>query len=302
MQLARFGDVVTWTVQVKNTGLGSVYDAVFDDAPDPGIRLLSVTPSVTTTAEIKPDKSVLYTVTGEVNACTGLRNSGLGSWSIGNIDATGLVTNPVDDDAYVSYLFEDPGVAVTVEPLGDLQFCGQPQRSLVVTVTNSGGPARELVLEVEKSGSFNLVPASPDWVQAGSVLSYTANGGVLLGGETITFTLDVNFTAQVVLTKQRQLRAAPGLPACLPPDGSTRNGYPGRGGAAEPVGAQLEHCQAGLDRRAGTGRDRLLYRYGSRSQPNQHCHRANPRDRHAAGDLSRRHNRAQRLATGPADC
>ena len=78
VQLARFGDVVTWTVQVKNTGLGSVYDAVFDDAPDPGIRLLSITPTVTTTAEIKPDKSVLYTVTGEVNACTGLRNSGTG--------------------------------------------------------------------------------------------------------------------------------------------------------------------------------------------------------------------------------
>lgn len=197
VQLARFGDVVTWTVQVKNTGLGSVYDAIFDDAPDPGIRLLSITPAVTTTAEIKPDKSVLYTVTGEVDACTGLRNNGLGSWSIGNIDATGLVTNPVDDDAYVSYLFEDPGVAVTVEPIGELQFCGQPQRSLVVTVTNSGGPARELILEVEKSGSFNLTPASPNWVQAGSVLSYTTNGGVLLGGETITFTLDVDFTAPV---------------------------------------------------------------------------------------------------------
>ena len=197
VQLARFGDVVTWTVQVKNTGLGSVYDAVFDDAPGPGIRLLSVTPPVTTSAEIKPDKSVLYTVTGAINACTGLRNSGLGSWSIGNIDATGLVTNPVDDDAYVAYLFEDPGVAVTVEPIGDLQFCGQSPRSLVVTVTNSGGPARELALEVEKSGSFNLHPASPDWVQGSNVLTYTVNGGALLGGETITFTLDVDFTARV---------------------------------------------------------------------------------------------------------
>ncbi|MFN8465060.1 MAG: hypothetical protein U0X20_05890 [Caldilineaceae bacterium] len=197
VQLARFGDVVTWTVQVKNTGLGSVYDAVFDDIPDPGIRLLSVTPAVTTTAEIKPDQATVYTVTGAVNACTGLRNVGLGSWSIGNIDATGLVTNPIDDEAYVAYLFEDPGVAVSVEPIGDLQFCGQPQRSLVVTVTNTGGPARELILEVEKSGSFNLVPSSPDWIMAGSVLSYTANGGVLLGGETITFTLDVDFTAKV---------------------------------------------------------------------------------------------------------
>lgn len=197
VQFARFGDVVTWTVQVRNTGLGSVYDAEFDDVPDAGIRLLSITPTVTTTAEIKPDQAVVYTVTGAVNACTGLRNSGLGSWSIGNIDATGLITNPVDDDAYVAYLFEDPGVAVSVEPVGDLAFCGQPQRSLVVTVTNSGGPARDLVLEVEKNGSFNLAPASADWVQAGSVLSYTANGGVLLGGETITFTLDVDFTAQV---------------------------------------------------------------------------------------------------------
>ncbi len=81
--------------------------------------------------------------------------------------------------------------SVTCSSAADLQ------RSLVVTVTNSGGPARELILEVEKSGSFNLAPASPDWVQAGSVLTYTANGGALLGGETITFTLDVDFTARV---------------------------------------------------------------------------------------------------------
>ena len=140
---------------------------------------------------------MLYTVTGSSQRLHWAAQRGCGSWSIGNIDATGLVTNPVDDDAYVAYLFEDPGVAVSVEPIGDLQFCGQPQRSLVVTVTNSGGPARELMLEVEKGGSFNLVPVSTDWVQAGSVLSYTANGGVLLGGETITFTLDVDFTAQV---------------------------------------------------------------------------------------------------------
>ena len=141
VQRARLGDVITWTVQVKNTGLGSVYDVVFDDTPDSGIHLLSITPPATTTAEIKPDQSVLYTVTGAVNACTGLRNVALGSWSIGNINATGLVTNPVYADAFVSYLFEDPEVAVEVEPLRDLQFCGQPQRSLVVTVTNSGGPA-----------------------------------------------------------------------------------------------------------------------------------------------------------------
>ena len=41
------------------------------------------------------------------------------------------------------------------------------------------------------------MPDSADWVQAGNVLSYTAAGGVLRGGETITFTLGVNFTAQV---------------------------------------------------------------------------------------------------------
>ena len=200
-----------------------------------------------------------------------------------------------------AYLFEDPGVAVTVEPVGDLQFCGQPQRSLVVTVTNTGGPARELVLEVEKSGTFNLAPASPDWVQAGSVLSYTANGGVLLGGETITFTLDVDFTAQVCDQNSGSFVLRPVFRHACPLTDPPERGTQAEVELQSPVAPSLSIAKHASTDVLGTGRNRLLHGHRSRSQPHQHCHRASPCYRYAAGDFSRRHDRAQRLRNSAAD-
>jgi uncharacterized repeat protein (TIGR01451 family) len=224
VQTARLGDVVTWTVSLRNTGLGSVYDAAVAEAPGSGIRLLSVTPAATTTAEIKPDQSVRYTVTAQISACSDLRNSALGVWSIGNIDASGLVTNPVTDDAYLSYRFEDPAVSVSVEPLGDLAFCGPLSRTVEVTVTNAGGPARDLVLELEQIGSFTLTALSTDWQQVGSSLTYTGNDGILPGGSTITFSLSLQSTGSVCAADNGSFVLRPAFRAACPLGDPPANG------------------------------------------------------------------------------
>ncbi|MBK8049021.1 MAG: hypothetical protein IPK16_19065 [Anaerolineales bacterium] len=166
LQQAGFGEVVTWTVQVRNTGLGNVYNASFLEAPGAGVQILSVTPMQTTTAVIPPDQHALYTVTGQVNSCSGLANAANGWWSIGNIDGRGVITDPVSDAAYLEYRFEDPVVSVAVQPVADLEFCGQPERTVAVTLTNSGGAAAAIRLATVVSGTFVITPVSGGWVQA----------------------------------------------------------------------------------------------------------------------------------------
>ncbi len=197
VQPARLGEVVTWTVQLRNTGLGSVYDAVLNEAPGNGIRVLSITPPLTVTPEIRADQSVFFTVTAEVSSCTDLRNEARAWWPIGNPNATALITNPVSDDAFLSYVFDNPVINLAVEPPADLEFCGRPQRTVVVTVTNTGGPASDLSLQTSKNGPFLLTTTTPNWVQAGNVLRYTDDGGLLRKNETITLSLTVSSTTKI---------------------------------------------------------------------------------------------------------
>ncbi len=193
LQSGAFGDVITWTVTLKNTGLGMVYDAELTEDIGSGYANLAVTPAPAP-VDLDVGASQLYTVTAQVASCTNLTNTVTGAWSIGNEDGTGITGNPVEDNVDLLLTLEDPAVTVDVGPLPDVAYCGPLNESIPVTVTNTGGAARQLVLTLSASGaSVALDTSDPstaaNWSQNGNTFTYSGGtpSGTLLAGESVVF-------------------------------------------------------------------------------------------------------------------
>ncbi len=103
------GDLVTWTLTVSSTGLGSIKNVVVTDTLGTGLEYVSSSPSgvsagqvvtwdsgdIPALADIDPDDSVQITLVARVIACTGLENRldtrcGCDDGSVCNDTATGL--------------------------------------------------------------------------------------------------------------------------------------------------------------------------------------------------------------------
>ncbi|MGQ9594015.1 MAG: DUF7507 domain-containing protein, partial [Anaerolineae bacterium] len=76
---AEVGDVVTWTVTVRNTGYGVVPNVEVTDTLGPGLQHLSG-PLHVTYASLDVGKAEVFTVTAEVSQCSGLDNLVEAAW------------------------------------------------------------------------------------------------------------------------------------------------------------------------------------------------------------------------------
>ena len=207
-QFASYGDTITWTVALRNTGLGTVYNARVTDTIGAGYTAFSITPAPSNVT-LAPNASRNYVVQATVNSCTDLGNKVQATWSIGNVDGTGTGANPVRDDADVIFQLEEPAVTVQIGPLPAVAYCGALNATIPVTVTNTGGAARNLRLNLSAAG-VSATEQSGNWTQSGNTLTYTGGtpAGTLGKNQTITFNILVT-AANVCATTQASLSLAP---------------------------------------------------------------------------------------------
>ncbi len=224
-QFAAIGDVVTWTVTARNSGLGNIYAPTVTDVPGSGVALLSVDPpfaSIPTV--IEPEESVTYTVVGQVNACVDLNNRADATWSIGNADGSATVGNPVSARADLVYSYEDPNIVVAVEPL-DVDYCGILDTERQVTVTNAGGAVDNFRLNFATSSGFSVANLdTANWDTVGNSFVYTGSTGTLPAGtmgngQTLTFTMRVTSASAICAADNGDITLTPVYnEACAPGD------------------------------------------------------------------------------------
>ncbi len=194
LQSGSFGDTVGWALTLRNTGLGTVYSATLSDVIGGGYFAVT-NPSPTAPVDLAPNQSRTYYVTGTIASCTNLTNTVRASWSIGNADGTGTTANPVPDFTDILFQLTDPAVAVEIGALNPVPYCGALDQIVPITVTNTGGAARNLQLGLN-AANLNVTEQSGDWSQAGNVLTYAGGTppGTLGKNQTITFNVRVTST------------------------------------------------------------------------------------------------------------
>ncbi|MCC7362611.1 MAG: DUF11 domain-containing protein [Anaerolineales bacterium] len=215
-QPGQFGDVITWTVILRNPGLGNVYNAVFTDTAGAGLINVQVTPtpapiSLTVNAE------QVYTVTAAIAACTQLTNTVQAGWSIGNADGTGTGANPVSAETDILFTLTDPDIVIEIGSLPTVSYCGPLSATVPVTVTNTGGTGRFLRLNMALGG-LNLASLDPNWVVAGNSLIYQGGTptGTILVGQVLTFSVQATTTGPVCSTQDLSIELTPIVQdACL---------------------------------------------------------------------------------------
>ena len=211
------GDTITWTVQLRNTGLGTVYDAIFADTIGSGYTGLSVNPSPANIT-LAPEESQDYEVSATIASCTNLTNTISANWSIGNSDGTATVGNPLTDEVDVVFLLEEPDISVEVGPLGNLNYCGTLAATVPVTVTNVGGAGRNLVLTIGQQNVDSVTELSPDWIKSGNTFVYQGGSpsGTILPGEVLTFDMNVQVTSAACVNQDVSVSLTPSFyDACL---------------------------------------------------------------------------------------
>ena len=217
-QDARVGDSVTWTVTLKNTGLGMVYDAIFSDTFGSALTLTQISPTPTP-IDLDIGESFQYTATAVVASCGVLTNKAEASWSIGNEDGTATSINPLQNDADIELILEDPNLNIQVGDLPDVLYCGNFSTPLPITVTNTGGAAQQLTIDISPTDLLvsNPQPAS-EWTLSGNQLIYTGGAvqGLIGAGETVTLTVDVSANASVCQSGSASLTLTPrAYDACM---------------------------------------------------------------------------------------
>ncbi|MBU0705386.1 MAG: DUF11 domain-containing protein, partial [Chloroflexi bacterium] len=200
IQDATYGDVIVWTVQVGNTGLGTVYSTTLPDDFGAGYTNTNASDLAVPPFHLDIGERRTFAVTATVNSCNNLTNTALASWSIGNEEGDGTTARPVSDTTDVAYLLESPNIALTGNSLV-FEYCTPASKTVIVTATNSGGPALNFLLDSNVTGSLPFVVGSVDsrWdYDAGTGLfTYLENGGVVAAGQQITLTFVVTPTFDV---------------------------------------------------------------------------------------------------------
>jgi uncharacterized repeat protein (TIGR01451 family) len=193
-QLATVGDVVTWTVTARNSGLGYLYGVEITDTMGAGlINQQGLTTA--TIAALAPGASQQYVVTATVNSCTNLTNTVAAAWTCGNQDGAGTPANPVTALSDITLIRNVPDISFNIPPI-DIPYCASSY-PLTWTITNNGaGAAYHFTFSTELVNSnLECGISGAGWQKAsvgqGMVFTYTANGGVIQPGETVTLSLVV---------------------------------------------------------------------------------------------------------------
>ncbi|MFZ5919254.1 MAG: hypothetical protein ACOYZ7_20170 [Chloroflexota bacterium] len=200
IQDATYGDVIVWTVQVGNTGLGAVYSTTLADNFGAGYTSTNASELAVSPFHLAIGERRTFAVTATVNSCNNLTNTALAAWNIGNEEGDGTAANPVSDTVDVAYLLESPDITLAGNSLV-FEYCTPASKTVVVTATNSGGPALDFLLDSNITGSLPFVVGNVDarWsYDAGSGLfTLLENGGVLAAGQQLSLTFVVTPTFDV---------------------------------------------------------------------------------------------------------
>lgn len=198
---AEVGDNVDWTITIRNSGLGGLFDVKLDEtslAGQEGLSLTALTPTapvsplatvvgdIATLGYLSPDSEFVATVSADVMACTGLTNTALTSER--NNRANGSATASVKLD------LKSPNVGFTVTTT-NVPFDGTG--TITVNFTNNGdGPANDFVLSTNlASAPLDVVSTSPGWSYSGG--NVTKTGGPIPAGGTDSVVITVKDTGDV---------------------------------------------------------------------------------------------------------
>jgi hypothetical protein len=206
------GDVINWTVRLRNTGLGNVYDAVFTDTVGIGYTGFSISPPINP-IDLAPETFQDYTVQATIASCKNLTNHVDASWSIGNADGSASQAIPLVDDVDIIFLLDEPQIVVEIGDLPAVNYCGSFDVTVPVTVTNSGGTGQDLVLNMGTS-YVTVDNPSAGWSQPGgsnTQLVYIGGtpAGSILSGETLNFTIDVSLSSDACVTGNARVSLQP---------------------------------------------------------------------------------------------
>ncbi len=194
-----FGKPITWTITVQNTGLGKLYNAVITD--DGGIALgpPTLTPPTRTIPLLDVNETRVYTAVGTVEACN-LTNVAQAAWPCGNKVGDATADNPLSSTVSVLFTPQVPDVSVQVSSPLTFPYCDAVTRTVVVTISNVGGPAADFRLDTTLDSDVFLEivtsSVSSGWQYAAGLFSFTAGSptGTLPGaggGGPVTLTFDV---------------------------------------------------------------------------------------------------------------
>ncbi|MEO0548290.1 MAG: hypothetical protein AAFZ91_00095 [Pseudomonadota bacterium] len=198
---AKFGDVVTWEVTVRNSGLGGIFDLDLSELGiGSGLSLDQITPlQPVTPTPIVSGASVLlpYLASGEtlsaaieatVSQCTGLTNTAALT------ERTSLLSATVD--ATVQLELETPEISYSVVT-SDVPYAGTG--SITLTITNSGdGDAQNFGLDTSLVGAaLAVVSTSAGWSYDSGTGRLSKDDGSFLAGATESVTLTVSDAGDV---------------------------------------------------------------------------------------------------------
>jgi uncharacterized repeat protein (TIGR01451 family) len=178
----QFGTPITWTVRVQNTGQGKLFGAVVTDTGGTGLAQPTgdLVPSASI-PELEINETRDFTVTGLITSCKFI-NVAYAAWTCGNTAGDATFANPVSATAGILFQPELPKIAVTVGPSAlAYSYCAVISDTVVVTITNSGGPAGNFVLATGFAANAFL---GIDTSSTGSQWNYNSGNGnfAYLGG------------------------------------------------------------------------------------------------------------------------
>jgi hypothetical protein len=194
---ATFLDELVWTVEVANTGLGDVYSASITDTIGSGYTNVDFSGLPSTPIPVlKVSERRQFPVAATVFSCENLTNTVEAYWTIGNDEGDGTLANPVNDNTDVIYEISEPNITLQTNSI-DFAYCDTVStQTVVLTLTNSAGPALYFRLLSTLPGSpFEVVTpsVSSDWTynDTTGVFSYTANSLGYLTDTTYVLSFDV---------------------------------------------------------------------------------------------------------------
>ena len=187
---AKVGEVVTFTLSVRNSGLASLYDVNLIDTPPSGLVLRS--PGHVTVTHLLPNTTYTYSVAVENQSCTAVLNQARSYSSIGNVNGTGTITDPLIDTAYVIPVLETASIKAEVGTAPILPYCTAPSFEVPVTITVLSGSARELRIPVS---GYTFSTPTAGWEYSSTLSSFvympSYSGDYLGPGDQLTFTMQV---------------------------------------------------------------------------------------------------------------
>jgi len=152
---ATLGDIVTWKIKVKSTGLGPVKNVLVTDIFESGLKYVSSDPIGTEINSSKyswnletmaANQEANITVTAEVIDCFNLSDIARVNWGCST-------TPPYCIDPYqetiasIQFDPDPPKIDYTIPPL-DIAYCG-PGNNFTIPITNTGGTAYDFNLSAD---------------------------------------------------------------------------------------------------------------------------------------------------------